>query len=249
MLLVNACVAETANLNETATLKMRFVFDGHPPPQKQIGIPLRFAPPKGLPTDEHLLVDPESSGIKNVLVYVYTGRGGSELVPSTNRTPKTRRMIMADGRFAPHILVAQAGDTLEIIERGPNQHNPNPNFFANSPQGAVVPPGKPWIYPDLKAEPALIPVGCNIHPWMSAYVAILDHPFAATSDSEGNLTIEGLPAGTSLVFGVFHEAGKIDRVKMSGADVEWPRGKFEVDLAVGMNDLGDILVPSASLDP
>ena len=31
MLLVNACVAETANLNETATLKMRFVFDGDPP--------------------------------------------------------------------------------------------------------------------------------------------------------------------------------------------------------------------------
>lgn len=231
---------------QTATLKMRFVFDGVPPPHKQINL----APPGGPLIDERLLVDPKSNGIKNVLVYVYTGRGGSKLDLPPDQNPKQkRRLTMANGRFDPRILIAQAGDTIELIEQGPNQHSPNLNFFANTPQGVLVPPGKPHLVPVPKPEPAPIPVDCNIHPWMRAYVVVLDHPFAAVTDADGNLAIDGLPAGTSLTFRVFHEAGRIDRVRMSGAETDWQRSRFNVELAVGVNDLGDIFIPSESLVP
>ena len=229
---------------QTATLKMRFVLDGTPPPVGQINV----APPFGPIIDERLLVDPKSRGIKNVLVYVYTGRGGSSINVPPGES-RTRRLTMTNGRFEPHILIAQAGDTLELVERGPIRHNPNVQFFANTRQGILVPPGKPHLIPIPKPEPAPIPVVCNIHPWMRAYLVVLDHPYAAVSDSDGNLEIDGLPAGTSLTFRVFHEDNQLDRVNLSGIDTEWRRNRFDVELDTGVNDLGDVLIPAESLIP
>ncbi len=239
-------LASATSAGQTATLQMRFVLDGAPPPVKQIDVAPAFAPAVGPIIDERLLVDPKSRGIKNILVYVYTGREGTKIeVPP--RQNQRRRLTMANARFDPHILIAQAGDTLELVERGPNQHNPNLSFFANTPRGILIPPGRPNLIPLLKPEPAPIPVDCNIHPWMRAYVVVLDHPFAAVSDSDGNLKIAELPTDTSLTFRVFHEAGRIDHVKISGVDTDWRRSRFDIELAAGVNDLGDILIPPESL--
>jgi hypothetical protein len=93
-----------------------------------------------------------------------------------------------------------------------------------------------------------MPVDCNIHPWMRAYVVVLDHPLAGVSDLESKLTIEGLPKDESLTFRVFHEAGRIDRVTMSGTETEWKRSRFSVVLTAGEKDLGDILIPATSLN-
>lgn len=236
--------ATSTSAEQTATLKMRFVLDGAIPPVGQINV----APPVGPIIDERLLVDPKSRGIKNVLVYVFTSRGGSTIdVPSSQN--QTRRLTMTIRRFDPHILIARVGDTLELVRRGPIQHNPNLSFFANTPRNVVVAPGKSSLIRVPKPEPAPIGVNCNIHPWLRAYVVVLDHPFAAVSDADGTLEITGLPTGTSLTFRVFHEAGRIDRVRMSGAETDWQRSRFNVELAVGMNDLGDIFVPSESLVP
>lgn len=233
---------------EDATLKMRFVFDGVPPATKHVEIRPAIAPAGCPVVDETLLVDPKSRGIRNVVVYVYTGRGGSKLDLPPHKGEKLR-MVMANARFDPHILLARAGDTLELIDRGPNQHNANVNFFRTPPRGPVIPVNQPNPIPMPQPEPAPVPVECNIHPWMRAYIVLLDHPFAAVSDSDGNITIDGLPTETNFVFQVFHEAGRIDRVGMDGVETDWNRGRFIVDLAAGVNDLGDILVPSKSLQP
>jgi len=96
-------------------------------------------------------------------------------------------------------------------------------------------------------EPAPIPVDCNIHPWMKSYVVVLDHPFAAVSDENGDLTIKGLPAGEELVFRVYHEAGGIKEVEINGKSEEWSRSRFKVDVKPGMNDLGTVVIPTDAL--
>jgi len=233
---------------QTATLKMRFVIDGAVPPIGRIMAAPAFAPPGGPLIDERLIADPASKGIKNVVVYVYTGRGGSKLDPVL-KDGSEHLLTMTNARFAPHILIAQAGDTIKIVDRGPNRHSPNLHFFANKQLSFVIPPGRPERVSLERAEPGPIPIDCNIHPWMRAYVVVLEHPYAASSDSEGNLSIEWLPANTSLTFQVWHEAGRIDRVTIAGEKVEWPRGRWDVDLAAGVNDLGDVLISASSLNP
>ncbi|MEZ6125260.1 MAG: hypothetical protein R3C49_19095 [Planctomycetaceae bacterium] len=52
---------------------------------------------------------------------------------------------------------------------------------------------------------------CDFHPWMMAYWLVLDHPYAAATDAEGNFTISNLPVGEHE-FRIWHErAGYIDR--------------------------------------
>jgi hypothetical protein len=43
-----------------------------------------------------------------------------------------------------------------------------------------------------------------VHPWMSGFVAVFDHPFFAVTKPDGSFEIKGLPPGTyNLVF--WHE--------------------------------------------
>ena len=48
----------------------------------------------------------------------------------------------------------------------------------------------------LVAESLPIEITCDIHPWMTAYVMVFDHPFFATTAKDGSFEIQGVPAGT-----------------------------------------------------
>jgi hypothetical protein len=41
----------------------------------------------------------------------------------------------------------------------------------------------------------MIPVGCDVHPWMRAYISVLTNPFFAITAEGGAFEIKGLPAG------------------------------------------------------
>ncbi|MEO6436146.1 MAG: carboxypeptidase-like regulatory domain-containing protein, partial [Tepidisphaeraceae bacterium] len=38
-------------------------------------------------------------------------------------------------------------------------------------------------------------VKCDVHPWMSAYIVALEHPFFGTSGEDGSFSIANLPPG------------------------------------------------------
>ncbi len=97
-----------------------------------------------------------------------------------------------------------------------------------------------------KPEPGLVNVTCNIHPWMKAKLLVLDHPFAAVSDENGEIVIKGIPVGEQ-VFRANHEAGKIDEVSVGGKDEKWSRSRFTLDIKPGMNDLGTVVIPKDAL--
>ncbi len=45
----------------------------------------------------------------------------------------------------------------------------------------------------------MIPVRCNNHPWMQAFVNVTANPFYAVSDASGHFAIKGLPPGTYTI--------------------------------------------------
>lgn len=231
---------------ETSTLKMKFVYDGDAPAQEAIDVTrdVAFCGKHDL-KDETLIVDPSTKAIQNVVVYVYTR--GSNLPP---QSPRNATHVLANDkcRFEPRIVVAQTGDSLKITNPDEVGHNANLNFFRNAAQNLMIPSSQEKVVALEEAEPAPIPVDCNIHPWMRAYVVVLEHPFAAVSDAAGEITIEGLPAGEELTFRVYHEKGKIDEVTVDGKDEDWRRSRFEVTLAPGITDMGTIAVPADAFD-
>jgi hypothetical protein len=52
---------------------------------------------------------------------------------------------------------------------------------------------------DLCASEVLIPVKCNQHPWMKAYIGVMRHPLFAVSSDTARFEIKGVPPGTYTV--------------------------------------------------
>lgn len=90
-------------------------------------------------------------------------------------------------------------------------------------------------------EATLMPVECNIHPWMKGYVIVQEHPYVGITDEAGQLEITNLPVG-EVTFLVRHENadGSIDEGTVGGKKQKWGRGRMEIELKPGMNDLGTI---------
>ena len=237
-----------AAAQETGDLKIRFEYGGTPIPPDLVDVNKDVAYcGKHKLVDETLLIHPENKGIKNVVVYVYTGRGGSKL-NDVETSDDTHVMANQNCRFEPHIVIAQVGDTLKVTNPDAVGHNANISFFNNNAVNFTIPAGQEKLVELEKDEPAPIPVACNIHPWMKGYVVVLDHPFGAVSNADGELVIKGLPAGEELTFRVFHEAGSIDEVSINGEEESWRRARFDVKIEPGMNDLGTVVVPADALD-
>jgi plastocyanin len=236
---------EEAVESKLGTLKLRFEYEAEAfEPEKLNVANVAFCGQFPL-VNERLLVHPNNKGIKNVVVYVYTGRGGSKL-PVMPARKSVVTLANQNCRFEPHIVLTQVGDTLKVTNPDQVGHNANLSFFNNKAENLLIPPGQQALVDLPLDEPAPIPVDCNIHPWMKSYVLVLSHPFAAASDENGDLTITGLPAGQPLVFRAFHEAGAINTVTINGQQSEWKRSRFELQIEPGLNDLGTVVLPAAA---
>ena len=53
----------------------------------------------------------------------------------------------------------------------------------------------------------MIPVRCNNHPWMEAFLNVVKNPFFAVSDANGTFEIQGLPPGSYTLVAVHEKLG------------------------------------------
>ena len=244
VLAVMMLTASPVLAEKTGDLKITFKLKGKAPAPEDVKVTqdAAFCGKFGL-KDERLVVNKENNGLANVIVYVYTGSRGTKL-PKMTPPKKTHTLANKDCRFEPHILITQVGDTLDVTNPDTVGHNANLQFLMNTQQNFTIPAGQKKSVVLTSAEPAPIPVNCNIHPWMNARLVVVDHPFAAVSNKDGELIIKGLPAGDDIVFRAFHESGTFkEEIYIDGKKEKWKSNRFEVEIEEGMNDLGVVEVP------
>ncbi len=56
----------------------------------------------------------------------------------------------------------------------------------------------------------MLPVRCNNHPWMSAFINVSPTPYFAVTGADGKFSIQGLPAGTYTLAAVHEKLGEQD---------------------------------------
>jgi plastocyanin len=136
-------------------------------------------------------------GLENVVLYISEGLSGAALSAPPKNVPV---FDQKNCRYTPHVLPMDVGQTFKVTTSDQTAHNihPNPNpMTGNIPWNQSQPPGAPPIEKSWKA-PEMIEVKCNIHPWMHGWFAVVKGPYAVT-DSNGNYTIENVPAGSYTV--------------------------------------------------
>ena len=97
--------------------------------------------------------------------------------------------------YTPQILAVQTGQKIIVKNSDSCIHNvhtsPKENPAANQVQ---MPGGADLTFTFDKPEPFL-KFQCDVHPWMFAWVTVIDHPYFAVTDKDGKFTIKNVPPG------------------------------------------------------
>jgi hypothetical protein len=98
--------------------------------------------------------------------------------------------------YEPHVMGIMVGQPYRILNSDGILHNihtlPNVNRSFNQGMPATL-TETTTTFP--MAEP-VFQIKCDVHPWMSAYIAVFTHPFFSVTGTDGKFTISGLDPGT-----------------------------------------------------
>jgi plastocyanin len=107
-------------------------------------------------------------------------------------------------RFSPHVQAASVGQFVVIKNSDPILHTAHALFTNEQPQFNVgLYPGRVTRKPLI--APGIVKVRCEVHPWMTAYIVVTEHPYHAISDIYGEYELTDIPPGTYQLK-VWHES-------------------------------------------
>jgi hypothetical protein len=145
--------------------------------------------------------------IEYVFVYVKDGQtaDGKKISGFSFPVPSTPVVLDQDGcHYKPHVLGIQTNQKFNVKNSDPTAHNVNVQPKGNTAWNQSQPPNAPVIEKTFTRAETLIPIKCNQHPWMKAWVGVLKHPFYSVSKEDGSFQIAGVPPGKYTVV-AWHE--------------------------------------------
>lgn len=221
----------TSNLG---TVTGVIAYNGTPPAPKKIDTsadPVCGQKNPNLSTEDTVVKDGK---LANVFVYIKDGTAtdGTKIGDYGWSTPTTAVTLDQNGcHYRPHIIGIQTNQKLTITNSDPTQHNIHPTPKNNPEWNQTQPNGAPPIEKSFARAEILIPVKCNQHPWMKAYIGVMKTPFFAVSAEDGTFSIKGVPAGTYTVV-AWKEGGQAGTEKTMQVTVP-ANGSAKADFAFG----------------
>jgi len=134
--------------------------------------------------------------LKDVLVRITPGTvKGKFSAPSTTVPVKQQ-----DCMYVPRVQGAVAGQVVEVENDDKTMHNVHTYKGQETILNQGQPAGSPPIKKDsIATEPAVLKFKCDVHPWMTGFVVVTDHPFFQTTAADGAFKLDKVPAGKYTV--------------------------------------------------
>jgi len=174
----------------TGTITGKVTYTGTPAKARPIDMSKEpvCAKAHATPAMSQTVVTGPGNSLANVVVYVSAGDQGS------SAPAKAAKLDQKGCLYIPHVLAVQVGQEVEVTNSDQAAHNIQANSKTNPAFNKAQSPGAPPV--DVKYDKAeFIPLKCNIHPWMNAWVAVLNTSHSAVSGEDGSFTIAGLAPG------------------------------------------------------
>jgi hypothetical protein len=156
------------------------------------------------PTSEEVVVNSNGT-LKNVFVYVKTGLEGMEF-------PVPAEAVVLDQsgcRYHPHVVGVMVGQDFKVTNSDDLLHNIHPNPSDNRGFNESQPRAGMEFVKQFTTPEVFIPVGCDVHDWMSAHIGVVAHPYFAVTDDAGNYSLPNLPPGTYTIAAVHETYGEM----------------------------------------
>ncbi|HYK83010.1 MAG TPA: carboxypeptidase regulatory-like domain-containing protein [Gemmatimonadales bacterium] len=146
------------------------------------------------PREQIVEVNPNGT-LADVFVYVKAGLPASYKAPA----PAGAVTLDQDGcRYHPHVFGILVGQTLAIKNSDGILHNIKAKGVKNRPFN-ISQPSTMTSERSFSAPEVMLPLECNVHGWMHAWLGVLPHPFFSVTGTDGRFTIKGLPPGTYTI--------------------------------------------------
>ncbi|HVB57270.1 MAG TPA: carboxypeptidase regulatory-like domain-containing protein [Candidatus Acidoferrales bacterium] len=129
--------------------------------------------------------------LPNALVYVKSQPGSPSLSAPRNSVDLTQQGCM----YEPHVLGVMVGQPLQVVTLDPTMHNVHVLPKINREWNVTQRPGSPSIIKTFTQPEIMIPVHCNAHPWMKAYIGVVSNPYYSVTGTEGSFVIKDVPPG------------------------------------------------------
>jgi len=221
---------------------------------------------------ERFLVDLKTKGVRNALVYLV--KPTTVRNDARRAAPKTVEFREDRGVFVPHVLAAMQGANIVVstedplsavirvripgtvflvamndsslaeprVDSFPNELN---YVYGNSTRDGRRVSVKLRVTPQAGA-PIPVPVHEEIHNWMSGWWLVLDHPYFAVTDEQGNFAIRDVPTGPQQVV-VWHES--LD--ERGTWDFKKPQYVFQAEIVIqdGSATVKDFVIEPSRVRP
>ncbi len=202
-----AAVIASLHIANAGDIAGKMTLKGTPPPEKELPLDPscgKLWDGKQKPTTRFYVAG-KGGELADVFIYVKGAVAGK---PGPSDKPVLLDQVGCE--YTPYISGAQAGQKILVRNSDPLMHNVHPtpavagNVEKNLAQLAKA-KDLEFVFPK---EEILLRFKCDVHPWMFAYVGVVDHPYFSVSGTDGTFKISGLPAGKYTVEAVHRKGGK-----------------------------------------
>jgi plastocyanin len=187
---------ERVDSASAGTIAGRAVFRGTPPEPQPVDIRTdpKCADEAGSEIRD-LSVIVTNGGLENVFVHIKSGLGSYAF-----DLPTEPVKIDQDGcAYIPRVVGVRVGQPIEVSNSDPLTHNVHAAARVNQPFNKAQPfEGMRQTHTFTKPE-IMVPLKCDVHPWMAAYIGVVDHPYFAVTGPGGAFELKDVPPGTYTV--------------------------------------------------
>jgi plastocyanin len=217
-------IATAGNLTGKVTL------GGTPPPEKEI-TPLKEDATcgklqSGTPMTKFFVVGPNKE-LADVVVVVKGLEG-----KSTGASAASAVLDQHGCQYVPSILAVQTGQKITVKNSDPVMHNVHsvPTVAGNPEENKGQMQGSADLVFSMPKAENFVKFKCDVHPWMFAWVTVVDSPYFAVTGNDGSFTIKDVPPGKYKVVAMHRKGAPTGVEKEIEVTADGAKADFTIEV-------------------
>lgn len=205
-------LAVSLQLSSAAELSGRVTLKGTPPPERDITMDATCGKLHEGAVKTRLYLTGKDAGLANVFVYVKAGAKAAATPPAD--VPLIDQVGCI---YEPYVSGVVVNQKFKVRNSDALLHNVHATPKVNKEFNFAQPVKGQVNEKSFSEAEVMVRMKCDVHPWMFAYIGVVDNPYFAVTDKEGNFKIANLPPGKYTVEAFHLKAGaKAQEIAVDG---------------------------------